>query len=64
MIMRLTEKLCIDEIKEVVFQFSSDKALGLDEFSLRFYQIFWDTIKEDFLNLFQELYEGKVSTTP
>lgn len=61
---KLIEPLKIDEIKLAVLQLGSDKALGHNGFPLRFYQKFWDVFKEDLLNLFQEMYEGRLSTDP
>lgn len=60
----LSEKFSADEIKTAVFQLGSDKAPGPDGFLLRFYQIFWEAIKGDLLNVFQELYEDRISTSP
>ncbi|OAY66433.1 LINE-1 retrotransposable element ORF2 protein [Ananas comosus] len=60
---RRNEHFSIDEIKHAVFQLGSDKAPGPDGYSIRFYQTFWDTVKDDLFNLFQDLYEGRLSTT-
>lgn len=38
----------------VVRGLNGDKALGLDGFSLAFYQACWDVIKEDVLSVFNE----------
>lgn len=61
---KLTETFNLDEIKVAVFQLGGDKTSGPDRFPLRFYQTFWDTVKTDILNLFHEMYEGKLSTSP
>lgn len=60
---RLTEPFNLLEIKQAVFQLGGDKAPGPDGFSLKFYQMFWDTVKEDLVNVFQDLYEGRHSST-
>lgn len=60
----LTEPFSLDEIKRAVFHLGGDKVPGPDGFSLRFYQCFWHTIKEDIVNIFRELYEGRLSTAP
>ncbi|XP_020112154.1 uncharacterized protein LOC109726772 [Ananas comosus] len=61
---KITESFTIDEIKKAVFQLGSDKAPGPDGFPLRFYQVFWDTVKEDIMCLFQEMFEGRLTTDP
>ncbi|OAY69495.1 hypothetical protein ACMD2_25539 [Ananas comosus] len=40
------------------------RALGPHGFSLSFYHTFWDTLKGKISNLFQELFEGSLSTSP
>jgi hypothetical protein len=37
-----------------------NKAPGPDGFPAEFYQIFWDTIKKDLLELFEELHAGQL----
>ncbi|XP_020109325.1 uncharacterized protein LOC109724810 [Ananas comosus] len=60
----MTEPFNIDEIKQAVFQLGGDKAPSPDGFPLRFYQVRWDTVKEDIMRLFQEMFEGRLSTNP
>ena len=38
-----------EEIKEAVFGFYAEGALGLDRFSFLFYQTFWEIIKKDLI---------------
>lgn len=45
-----------------MFQLGGDKAPGPDGFPLSFYQKFWDVVKNDLLSIFQELYDGRLST--
>ncbi len=54
----------MEEVKKVTFQLGSDKALGPDGFNMRFYQKFWETIKEDLMCIFQELYDGNLNSGP
>jgi hypothetical protein len=44
-----------DEVFELVKALSSDKALGLDNFSVAFFQACWDVLKEDIMNVFHDL---------
>lgn len=43
-----------EDVSGVVRGLNGDKALGLDGFSLAFYQVCWDVIKEDVLSVFNE----------
>jgi hypothetical protein len=36
----------------------SDKALGSDDFSMIFYQTYWDVVKEAMFNMFLDFYNG------
>ena len=44
-----------DEVFELVKALSSDQALGLDNFSVAFFQACWDVPKEDIMNVFHDL---------
>src|SRR6266498_4982349 len=46
------------EVKDVVFQMEHNKAPGLDGFPAEFYQKFWDVIKGDLMQMFQDLHSG------
>jgi hypothetical protein len=48
----LTSPFTMDDIKEAVFQMEHNKAPGPDGFPAKFYQVFWEIIKEDLLALF------------
>ncbi len=54
----------MEEIKASVFQLGRDKASGLDGSPLNFYQVFWDTLKEDIGRNFLDLHEGRIFTGP
>jgi hypothetical protein len=56
----LTSPYSEDKIRKAVFQMEHNKALGLDGFSAKFYQTFWDIIKVDLLELFAELHAGQL----
>jgi hypothetical protein len=47
----LTAEYSVEEVRKAVFQMDHNKPPGLDGFSAKFYQIFWDTIKSDLLDL-------------
>jgi hypothetical protein len=47
----LTAEYSVEEVRKAVFQMDHNKTLGLDGFLAKFYQIFWDTIKSDLLDL-------------
>lgn len=63
-ITHLTEPFSTTEIKKAVFQLGSDKAPGPDEFSIRFYQVFWDIVEGDISALFHDMHEGRLITDP
>jgi hypothetical protein len=46
------------EVKEAVMQMKKNKAPGPDGFPAEFYQVFWDTIKEDMMAMFYHLQAG------
>jgi hypothetical protein len=46
------------EVKEAVMQMKKNKAPGPDGFPAEFYQVFWDTIKEDMMAMFYQLQAG------
>jgi hypothetical protein len=47
-----------EEVKCVVFYMSVDKSPWPDGLSMFFYQFYWDTIKEDPLDMFTDFYQG------
>lgn len=60
----LTEPFSVEEIRLAVFQLGSDKAPGPYGFSMKFYQTFWEIVKEDIFNVFEEMFEGRLSSAP
>jgi hypothetical protein len=46
------------EVKEAVMQIKNNKAPGPNGFPAEFYQVFWDTIKEDMMAMFFQLQTG------
>ncbi|XP_020102569.1 uncharacterized protein LOC109720094 [Ananas comosus] len=60
----LTTNFTIDEIKTATFQLAADKAPGPDGFSLTFFQTFWETIKEDIYNVFIDLQNDRLFSSP
>jgi hypothetical protein len=55
-----TAEYCEEEVRKAVFQMGHNKAPGPDGFPLEFYQIFWDAIKSDLLDLFGCLHAGQL----
>ncbi|WVZ50274.1 hypothetical protein U9M48_001546, partial [Paspalum notatum var. saurae] len=47
----LVEKFTEEEVKFAIFQMKHNKAPGPDGFPPKFYQVFWNIIKEDLMNL-------------
>lgn len=50
----------MEEIRYAVFSKEKDKSLGLDGFSMLFYQECWDILKEDIMKVFVEFYENGI----
>jgi len=46
-----------------VFFLGANKALGLDEFNMRFYQHFWQILRQDFIDIFQAFYNENLDLT-
>jgi hypothetical protein len=44
------------EVKEVIFGMDENKAPGLDEFSLAFFQACWDVLKDDIMAVFSNFH--------
>jgi hypothetical protein len=49
-----------EEVRKAIFQMEHNKTPGPDGFQAKFYQIFWDTIKKDLMDLFSCLHAGKL----
>jgi hypothetical protein len=56
----LTAPYSEEEVKKAIFQMENNKAPGLDGFPAEFYQIFWEVIKVDLLELFCFLHSGQL----
>jgi hypothetical protein len=53
-----------EEVKKVVLAMEGDKVLGLDGFSIAFFQVCWEVVKEDILKIFKEFHaKGKFEAT-
>jgi hypothetical protein len=52
----LTAPYSEEEVNKAIFQMEHNKAPGPDGFPAEFYQAFWDTIKEDLLQMFSVLH--------
>jgi hypothetical protein len=53
---RLERVFVEEEVLEVVKAINSDKALGLDGYSMVFFQIYWDVLKEDIMKVFHDFH--------
>jgi hypothetical protein len=49
-----------EEVQEAVFSSYADGALGPDGLPFLFYHKFWEVIKRDLMNMFEDLYEGRL----
>ena len=58
---KLTEPFTEKEVKEVVFKMAHNKSPGPDGFNVEFYQHFWELIKTDLMNLFEDFHNGKLN---
>jgi hypothetical protein len=56
----LEDRFTEEEIKKVVFESFPDGALGPDGVSFTFYQHFWDVIKGDLLEMFDDFHNGRL----
>ena len=59
-----SENLCkhfdMEEVKQVVFGMEKNTASGPDHLPMEFFQICWDVIKQDLMDMFEEFYESKL----
>ncbi len=51
----------IEEVSRAVFSLAPEKAPGPDGFPMLFYQICWDTIKEDVMGVFEGFFSGALN---
>jgi hypothetical protein len=54
----LTADFTMEEVKGAIFQMEHNKAPRPDGFPAEFYQIFWETIKDDLMALFEDFSKG------
>ena len=45
---QLTQNMTIDELKDCIMSFASNKSPGIDGIPGEFYQLYWDIIKNEF----------------
>lgn len=57
---KLTRPFTEEEIKNALFQMEKNKAAGPDQIPIKFYQCCSGIIKQDIVELFQDLYEGRL----
>jgi hypothetical protein len=57
----LTRLFDMEEIREVVFSLKHNRAPGPDSIPAEFFQEFWNTIKSDLFNLFQDFHDGALN---
>lgn len=57
----LEAPLTEEEIRNAIFDSYAEGPPGLDGFPFLFYQIFWDTIKFDFMNLVKDFESGRLN---
>jgi hypothetical protein len=48
----------VEEVKRDLFDMEKNKAAGPDGFPIEFYQVCWDIIKEDIMDLFGDFFSG------
>ena len=59
-----SENLCknfdMEEVKQAVFGMEKNTAPGPDHLPVEFFQVCWDVIKQDLMDMFEEFYESKL----
>lgn len=56
----LSSTFTLEEIKDALFSMKHNKASGPYDFPAKFYQHYWDLIKFDVLEMFNEFYHGRL----
>jgi hypothetical protein len=59
----LTKFFSESEIKVALSQMKKNKAAGPDSIPIEFYQVFWEVIKNDILELFNDFHEGRLDVS-
>ena len=59
----LCGQFCEKEIKNALFQMESNKAAGPDNIPIDFYQVCWDIVKKDIVNMFHDFYGGNLDVS-
>jgi hypothetical protein len=54
----LEEKFTMEEIRKAVFESYPDGAPGPDGISFMYYQHFWEEVKEDLIEMFDDFHNG------
>ena len=54
----LIDQFTEEEVRTAIFQMESNKAPGPNGFPPEFYQVFWNTIKDDVMALFRDFHDG------
>jgi len=57
----LVEPFAQEEVRVAIFQMEHNKATRPDGFPPEFYQVFWNVLKDDLMNLFLDFHQGNLS---
>ena len=57
---KLEDLFTVEEVFTALSELNGDKALGLDGFSIAFWQLSWDFVKEEIMGFFKEIYENNL----
>ena len=57
----LVEPFSQEEVRVAIFQMEHNKAPGPDGFPPEFYQVFWNVLKDDLMDLFLDFHQGNLS---
>lgn len=49
-----------EEVKAALFQMEINKAAGPDQIPIEFFQVCWEIVKTDIMDLFQEFHKGNL----
>jgi hypothetical protein len=48
------------EVKDIIDQMEKNKAAGPDDFPIEFYQVCWEIIKYDLMQIFEDFYQHRI----